>query len=339
MSGYILCQTKKAQRPYFIENISMNIYSIEELCYYLYHNLYLADHTVFNEELCNWLRDELELVHLAAKLKQNLERNVSVEEMIYPVFKEINYLTYEEMKGFNSRIVTYGKEKAAVRQKRKGDALTENGMYVNAIRVYQKLLEREDLSEQRKGFAASVRYNLGCAYSYLFQMEKAQECFLEAYREEGAERLVLLGDLLYHGPRNDLPRDYAPKHVIPLLNALADRIIAVRGNCDAEVDQMVLNFPVLADYAVLPVGQRLVYVTHGHVFNLNHLPPLAPGDILLHGHTHVPAWTNFGQGSLYLNPGSVSLPKENTAHSYMTLEGSTACWKTMEGACYHQLQL
>ena len=133
MSGYILCQTKKAQRPYFIENISMNIYSIEELCYYLYHNLYLADHTVFNEELCNWLRDELELVHLAAKLKQNLERNVSVEEMIYPVFKEINYLTYEEMKGFNSRIVTYGKEKAAVRQKRKGDALTENGMYVNAI--------------------------------------------------------------------------------------------------------------------------------------------------------------------------------------------------------------
>ena len=132
MSGYILCQTKKAQRPYFIENISMNIYSIEELCYYLYHNLYLADHTVFNEELCNWLRDELELVHLAAKLKQNLERNVSVEEMIYPVFKEINYLTYEEMKGFNSRIVTYGKEKAAVRQKRKGDALTENGMPISA---------------------------------------------------------------------------------------------------------------------------------------------------------------------------------------------------------------
>ena len=94
------------------------------------------------------------------------------------------------MKGFNSRIVTYGKEKAAVRQKRKGDALTENGMYVNAIRVYQKLLEREDLSEQRKGFAASVRYNLGCAYSYLFQMEKAQECFLEAYREEHSKEAL-----------------------------------------------------------------------------------------------------------------------------------------------------
>ena len=183
MSGYILCQTKKAQRPYFIENISMNIYSIEELCYYLYHNLYLADHTVFNEELCIWLRDELGLVHLAAKLKQNLERNVSVEEMIYPVFKEINYLTYEEMKDFNSRIVTYGKEKAAVRQKRKGDALTENGMYVNAIRVYQKLLERTDLEEQRKGFVSDVWHNLGCAYSYLFQMEKAMECFYHAWEK------------------------------------------------------------------------------------------------------------------------------------------------------------
>lgn len=147
-----------------------------------------------------------------------------------------------------------------------------------------------------------IASDLHGSYYYAQQLQ-------QAFEREQADRLLFLGDLLYHGP------------------------------CDAEVDQMVLNFPVLADYAVLPVGQRLVYVTHGHVFNLNHLPPLAPGDILLHGHTHVPAWTNFGQGNLYLNPGSVSIPKENTAHSYMTLEGSTACWKTMEGACYHQLQL
>ena len=153
------------------------------------------------------------------------------------------------------------------------------------------------------------------------------------------DMLCILGDILNYGPRNRIPEGIDPKGIVERLNAMKDRIIAIRGNCDAEVDQMVLNFPVLADYAVLPVGQRLVYVTHGHVFNLNHLPPLAPGDILLHGHTHVPAWTDFGQGNLYLNPGSVSLPKENTAHSYMTLEGSTACWKTMEGACYHQLQL
>ena len=206
MSGYILCQTKKAQRPYFIENISMNIYSIEELCYYLYHNLYLADHTVFNEELCVWLREELGLVHLAAKLKQNLERNVSVEEMIYPVFKEINYLTYEEMKDFNSRIVTYGKEKAAVRQKRKGDALTENGMYVNAIQVYQKILERDDLAEQRKGFAASVRYNLGCAYSYLFQMEKAMECFWEAFLIQSDPKELVCYLLAYRSVKK--PQEY-----------------------------------------------------------------------------------------------------------------------------------
>ena len=177
-----------------------------------------------------------------------------------------------------------------------------------------------------------IASDLHGSYYYAQQLQ-------QAFEREQADRLLFLGDLLYHGPRNDLPRDYAPKQVIPLLNSLAPKLLCVRGNCDAEVDQMVLNFPVLADYAVLPVGQRLVYVTHGHVFNLNHLPPLAPGDILLHGHTHVPAWTNFGQGNLYLNPGSVSLPKESTAHSYMTLEGNTACWKTMEGACYHQLQL
>ena len=177
-----------------------------------------------------------------------------------------------------------------------------------------------------------IASDLHGSYYYAQQLQ-------QSFEREQADRLLFLGDLLYHGPRNDLPRDYAPKQVIPLLNSLAPKLLCVRGNCDAEVDQMVLNFPVLADYAVLPVGQRLVYVTHGHVFNLNHLPPLAPGDILLHGHTHVPAWTNFGQGNFYLNPGSVSLPKESTAHSYMTLEGSTACWKTMEGACYHQLQL
>ena len=183
MSGYILCQTKKAEHPYFIENISMNIYSIEELCYYLYHNLYLADHTIFNEELCTWIKEELELPALAAKLKQSLERNVSAEDMLYPIFKEINYLTYEEMKELNSQLAALGKERTAVRQKRKGDALVENGMYVNAIQIYQKILERDDLAEQRAGFEASVVYNLGCAYSYLFQMEKAMECFYHAWEK------------------------------------------------------------------------------------------------------------------------------------------------------------
>ena len=163
---------------------------------------------------------------------------------------------------------------------------------------------------------------------------------LEAFEREGADRLFLLGDLLYHGPRNDLPREYAPKEVIPLLNGKKEKLLCVRGNCDAEVDQMVLEFPVMADYAVLPVGQRLIYATHGHIYHVKNLPPLAPGDVLLHGHTHVPAWTEFGQGNLYLNPGSVSIPKENSPHSYMTLEGNTMQWKELESsAVFHELTL
>lgn len=163
---------------------------------------------------------------------------------------------------------------------------------------------------------------------------------LEAFEREGADRLFLLGDLLYHGPRNDLPREYAPKEVIPLLNGKKEKLLCVRGNCDAEVDQMVLEFPVLADYAVLPVGRRLIYATHGHIYHVKNLPPLAPGDVLLHGHTHVPAWTEFGQGNLYLNPGSVSIPKEDSPHSYMTLEGNTMRWKELESsAVFHELTL
>ena len=163
---------------------------------------------------------------------------------------------------------------------------------------------------------------------------------LEAFEREAADRLFLLGDLLYHGPRNDLPREYAPKEVIPLLNGKKEKLLCVRGNCDAEVDQMVLEFPVLADYAVLPVGRRLIYATHGHIYHVKNLPPLAPGDVLLHGHTHVPAWTEFGQGNLYLNPGSVSIPKENSPHSYMTLEENTMQWKELESsAVFHELTL
>ena len=162
----------------------------------------------------------------------------------------------------------------------------------------------------------------------------------ELIRNEAPDKTVLLGDLLYHGPRNDLPREYDPKKVTAILNGLKTQVLAVRGNCDAEVDQMVLEFPVLADYAVLPVGQRLIYATHGHIYHVKNLPPLAPGDVLLHGHTHVPAWTEFGQGNLYLNPGSVSIPKENSPHSYMTLEGNTMQWKELESsAVFHELTL
>ena len=158
---------------------------------------------------------------------------------------------------------------------------------------------------------------------------------LEAFEKEQAQRLLLLGDILYHGPRNDLPRDYAPKEVLSMLNERKDRLFCVRGNCDTEVDQMVLDFPILADYCILTCGSRLIYATHGHNHNLQALPPLLPGDILLHGHTHIPAWQPFGSGNLYANPGSVSIPKAGSAHSYMTLEGSTLLWKALDGSVYH----
>ena len=159
---------------------------------------------------------------------------------------------------------------------------------------------------------------------------------LAAFEREGADRLLMVGDLRYHGPRNDLPRDYAPKQVIAMLNSVKTRLLCVRGNCDAEVDQMVLDFPMMAEYAIWPLDARLIYITHGHRFHMASPPPLQPGDILLHGHTHVPAWTEFGQGNLYLNPGSLSIPKENSPHSYMTLEDSLFRWKELEhGTEYH----
>ena len=161
------------------------------------------------------------------------------------------------------------------------------------------------------------------------------EQLLGAYQAEGAERLLLLGDILYHGPRNDLPEGYAPKRVIALLNPLQKDLLCVRGNCDTEVDQMVLEFPILAEYALISLGRKMVFMTHGHVYNNAHLPPLHPGDILLHGHTHVPACEEH-ETHIYLNPGSVSIPKEGSPRSYMTLENGVFRWKTLEGETYRE---
>ena len=157
----------------------------------------------------------------------------------------------------------------------------------------------------------------------------------ERFAAERADRLLLLGDLLYHGPRNDLPRDYAPKEVIAMLNPLAQSILCVRGNCDTEVDQMVLSFPILADYALLTEGSTLIFATHGHHFHADALPPLQRGDVLLHGHTHIPLCTE-QNGITVLNPGSVSIPKEQSAHSYMLLENGVFTWKSLDGTAYHQ---
>jgi phosphoesterase, MJ0936 family len=163
------------------------------------------------------------------------------------------------------------------------------------------------------------------------------EKLMEAYAREGADKLLLLGDILYHGPRNDLPREYAPKRVIEMLNPLKDKILCVRGNCDTEVDQMVLAFPILAEYCLLFVNGRTVFATHGHNFNNSKLPPLGEGDILLHGHTHVTACENHGS-YMYLNPGSVSIPKENTVHGHMTIENGLFTWKDLDGVITGQYE-
>ncbi len=149
----------------------------------------------------------------------------------------------------------------------------------------------------------------------------ALEAALSAAETLGWDRLVLLGDLLYHGPRNGVPNFYDPERVVAILNGLKDRIVAVRGNCDAEVDQMLLQFPIMGDYAILDAGPETFFLTHGHLWNENRLPPLGMGTVLAHGHTHVPELKTLQCGLKIFNPGSVSLPKGGSSRSFGYFDG------------------
>lgn len=198
----------------------------------------------------------------------------------------------------------------------------------------QKIRERQEKIQMKLMIASDIH---GSAL-YCRQM-------LDAYKREEADRLLLLGDILYHGPRNDLPEGYAPKEVTAMLNPAKDNLLCVRGNCDTEVDQMVLEFPILADYCFLELpdgagGTISIFATHGHVYHPKHLPPLRDGDILLNGHTHIPACDEImdmdGHSYRYLNPGSVSIPKAGSARSYMIFENGTFYWKNMQGEEYRQ---
>ena len=159
---------------------------------------------------------------------------------------------------------------------------------------------------------------------------------LERFDEEGADKLLRLGDLLYHGPRNPLPEEYNPKAVAEMLNARKQQILCVRGNCDGEVDQMMLGFPIMADYCILSIGSRMVFATHGHHHNENSLPMLQEGDILLHGHTHIPVLEDRGVYML-ANPGSVTLPKQNSVRGYLLLEEGALTLKDLDNTVEQKL--
>jgi putative phosphoesterase len=164
------------------------------------------------------------------------------------------------------------------------------------------------------------------------------ELLMNAIKKENPDKIIFLGDILYHGPRNDLPKDYAPKKVIEMLNPLKEQIISVRGNCEAEVDQMVLDFSVLEDYKTFEFGDKKAVLTHGHLES-DRLPDMKDFDILLNGHTHIPKCEQ-KEGYIFMNPGSVSIPKENSVHSYMVFENNQFLWKNLEnGEVYNTKNL
>jgi putative phosphoesterase len=154
---------------------------------------------------------------------------------------------------------------------------------------------------------------------------------LNAFQKENADQWILLGDLLYHGPRNPFPDGYDTKAVTEALNAVKERLLCVRGNCDSEVDQMVLDFPMMADSHTLPLGSRTLFLTHGHLFDSENPPKqLKDGDLLLNGHFHVPTLKQLDNGVYYANCGSVGLPKDGSPHSYLVIEDNTLSWKDLE---------
>ena len=156
----------------------------------------------------------------------------------------------------------------------------------------------------------------------------------EREADEKPDRIILLGDLLYHGPRNNLPEEYDTQIAIDLLNSKSEKITCVRGNCDSEVDEMVLDFLINAPHMILSVDGINIFATHGHLYNTGHLPPLASFDILLHGHTHVPVCEEISNNKYYMNPGSVSIPKGGSDFSYMIYENRVFTWKNLDGKSY-----
>ncbi len=157
---------------------------------------------------------------------------------------------------------------------------------------------------------------------------------IDAFDGEGADRLMLLGDVLYHGPRNALPHEYDTKSVAEMLNKIADKVSNVRGNCESTVDDMVLDFPVLSEYGFVCAGDFSIYMSHGH----KPFPPLPKGSVVISGHTHIPHCYE-ENGVRYLNPGSVSIPKGGSERGYILFENNSFLWKTLDGTIYNSLSI
>ena len=157
---------------------------------------------------------------------------------------------------------------------------------------------------------------------------------IEAFAGEKADKLLLLGDILYHGPRNDLPESYSPKEVLKMLDAVNNKVLCVSGNCDAEIDKAVLPFPIVSDLGVIFVDGLNIYFAHGHRGE----PPLSKGDVYLMGHTHIPLNT-VENGCYFLNPGSLSLPKEGSRHGYIVYENRKFLFKDLSGEVYDEVEI
>lgn len=161
---------------------------------------------------------------------------------------------------------------------------------------------------------------------------------IDRFNLEKGDYLIILGDILYHGARNDLPKEYNPKEVIKELNKYKDKIIAVRGNCDSEVDEMVLEFPIMATYSNILLENKRLFLTHGHIYNEKKLIELKEKSAFIYGHTHIPR-AEFKNGIYFLNPGSITLPKENNPNTYGILENNKFIIKTLEGKLFKEIVL
>ena len=180
--SYDLCLSEQAKTPYFIESIRADIYSLEELCYYLYHNIYLIDESIINEKLCDWIRDELGLTRLYRQLYAQLEKKEGAALFVFPIFREAGYLNVQEGREFQEKLSRLEVQSEEVRQKMRGDYLVKGKMFARAIGIYRRILEKKGPGRLGVQFYSSIWNNLGAAYAGLFQYDRAAECFLEAWK-------------------------------------------------------------------------------------------------------------------------------------------------------------